>query len=265
MAIPGGSARRFAFFLGRPSRSTLCARWPGSPSGVQLRSIPNASMDGHSPRSTSWLHLLARAVLTDEERDTWLSMDAGPRRTAEWLLGRVALKDVVRSWAIQRYERAVAPREMRIETTSAGAPFVACTELDDRGGSPAVSLAHCRTLVLAAAGEPGSGLGVDVEARDRNVATLARVLTPEEAALVSGAERNGVGVLDVLVAKEAAAKALGVGLGGSMARWPVVDAGREGRQVVIRAPEPHRQLVPVDLVRHRGVVVALAKCDLDHL
>lgn len=264
MAIPGGSARRFAFFLGRPSRSTLCARWPGSSTGIQLRSIANVGPDSDSLSSTSWMRLLSRAVLDDEELDTWAAMAAG-RRRAEWLLGRVALKDAVRTWAIQRYERAVAPRAMRIETTSAGAPFVVSTELDDRGGSPAVSLAHCRTLVLAAAGEPGSGLGVDVEARDRNVATLARVLTPEEATLVSGAERNGVSVLDVLVAKEAAAKALGIGLGGSMARWPVVDADREGRQVVIRAPEPHRQLVPVDLVRHRGVVVALAKCDLDHL
>jgi len=221
-------------------------------------------MDGHSPRSTSWLQLLARAVLTDEERDTWLSMDAGPRRTAEWLLGRVALKDAVRSWAIQRYERAVTPRAIRIDTTSAGAPFVVSTELEDRGGSPVVSLAHCPTLVLAGASDPGRGLGVDVEARDRNVATLARALTPEESILVSGAGLGAVDVLEVLVAKEAAAKALGMGLGGSMARWPVVDADRQGRRLFVQAPEPHHQVVAVDLVRRSDVVVGLAKCDLDH-
>lgn len=258
MAIPGGSARRFAFFLSRPSRSTLCARWAASPSGVQLRSIANAGPDGDFVSSTSWLTLLARTVLDDEELDTWAAMAAGQRRRAEWLLGRVALKDAVRSWAIERYESAVAPRAVRIETTPAGAPFVACTELDERGGSPAVSLAHCRTLVLAAAGDPGRGLGVDVETRDRNVATLSRALTPEESALVSGAERTGVSVLDLLVAKEAAAKALGIGLGGSLARWPVADADRDGRRLLIRAPDPHRQLLPVDLVRRSGVVVGLA-------
>lgn len=263
--IPGGSARRFAYFLGRPSRSTLCTRWPGSPTGVQLRSLPNVDVHGYSPGSTSWLHLLARAALTDEERDTWLAMDSRPRRKAEWLLGRVALKDAVRCWAIQRYELPVTPRAIRIDTTSAGAPFVVCTELDDCGGSPVVSLAHCPALVLAGASDPGRGLGVDVEARDRNVATLARTLTPEESILVSSAGLSAVDVLDVLVAKEAAAKALGIGLGGSMARWPVVDADPQGRRLFVRAPEPHHQVVPVDLVRRSDVVVGLAKCDLDHL
>jgi phosphopantetheinyl transferase (holo-ACP synthase) len=208
---------------------------------------------------------LARAVLTEEEFDYWSAMEAGQHRKTEWLLGRLAMKDAVRSWAIQRYQHGVAPRAVRIETTSAGAPFIVCSELGELGPLPAVSLAHCPTLVLAAAGDPGRALGVDVESRDRNVTTLARALTPEELALTSDAGSYGVSVLDVVVAKEAAAKALGIGLGGSLTRWPVADADLQGRRLFVQAPEPHPQVVPVDLVRRSGVVVGLAQCDLDHL
>ena len=261
MAVPGGSARRLAYFLSRPSRSTLCAPWPWPETGVHLRSIPNTGRDSGARGSTWWSALLARSVLADDEYRRWSTMWAAPTRRVEWLLGRVAMKDAVRSWAMTRHGVALAPKMVRIETTSAGAPFVRCDALDERGGSPAVSLAHCRSLVLAAVGDPGRGLGVDVESEDRNVSVLSRALTPEESAMLEGP----YAVLDLLVAKEAAAKARGTGLGGSLARWPVVglDPARPG--LVVASPEPDAARVRVVLARRGGVVASLAQCDVDHL
>jgi len=171
------------------------------------------------------------------------------------------MKDAVRSWAIARHGLALTPKMVQIETTSEGAPFVSCDALDERGGTPAVSLAHCPSLVLAAAGEPGRGLGIDVESEDRNVSTLSRALTPEESALLEGPS----GVLDLLVAKEAAAKARGTGLGGSLARWPVVGFDPARSSFVVASPESGAAWVRVVLARRGGVVVSLAQCDVDHL
>jgi hypothetical protein len=43
-------------------------------------------------------------------------MWAAPTRRVEWLLGRVAMKDAVRSWAMTRHGLALAPTMVRIET-----------------------------------------------------------------------------------------------------------------------------------------------------
>lgn len=190
-------------------------------------------------------------------------MQTAPRRKAEWLLGRVALKDAVRGWAIRRHRIMLAPQAIIVETTPAGAPFVRCAALEERGAVPAISLAHCPTLVLAGATDPGPGLGVDIEAQNRNVSTVARALTPEESAMTAD---GGVGVLEIVVAKEAAAKARGVGLGGSLARWPVLEAMNEGPHTRLRvlAPGPDPEPVTVWLQRREGYVVAVTSCDVDH-
>ena len=107
------------------------------------------------------------------------------------------------------------PSEVVIDVTDAGAPFVV-GEVD-----VCVSISHTRDLVMAGAVR-GPWLGVDVEWADRDVSRLVRALEPSERAMVEPAD-----VVSVLVAKEAAAKSWGVGLGGSLSRWPVesIDSG----------------------------------------
>ncbi|HEV8024824.1 MAG TPA: hypothetical protein VGP37_08055, partial [Candidatus Nanopelagicales bacterium] len=83
----------------------------------------------------------------------------------------------------------------------------------------------------------------------------------EESAMVAD---RGVGVLEIVVAKEAAAKARGVGLGGNLARWPVLEAMNDGLQLRVLAPGPDPGPVTVRLQRREGYVVAVTSCDVDH-
>jgi 4'-phosphopantetheinyl transferase len=149
---------------------------------------------------------------------------AGSRRV-EWLTGRVLAR------------RAVAdvlgcdPSEVAIDVTDAGAPYVV-GEMDVR-----VSISHTRDLVIAGAVR-GPWLGVDVEWANRDVSRLLRALEPMERAMVEPAD-----VVSLMVAKEAAAKSWGVGLGGSLGRWPVesIDSG----VIVVGSPSGDARAVRV--------------------
>jgi 4'-phosphopantetheinyl transferase len=156
-------------------------------------------------------------------------------RRIEWLTGRVLAR------------RAVAdvlgcdPSEVIIDVTDAGAPHVV-GETEVR-----VSISHTRDLVVAGAVR-GPWLGVDVEWANRDVNRLMRALEPSERAMVEPAD-----VVSVLVAKEAAAKSWGVGLGGSLGRWPVesIDAG----EIVVGSPSGESRGVQV--FERNGAVVGV--------
>ena len=138
------------------------------------------------------------------------------QRREEWLAGRILAR------------RAVAdvlgcdPSDVVIDVTGDGAPYVV-GEFD-----VCVSISHTRDLVVAGAVR-GPWLGVDVEWADRDVSRLMRALSPVEAEWA-----GAVGSVSLLVAKEAAAKSWGVGLGGSLGRWPVESV--EADVIVVGSP-----------------------------
>ena len=72
-------------------------------------------------------------------------------------------------------------------------------------------------------------------------------------------------VIDALAAKEAASKALGIGLGGSLRRWPI-RGFRAGPVpgLLIDPPDGHRGKVTVEILMVGSNVVAVAKCDPHH-
>lgn len=146
-------------------------------------------------------------------------------RRSEWLTGRLLAR-----WAVADV-LGCDPSEVAIDVTDAGAPYVV-GEMDVR-----VSVSHTRDLVIAGAVR-GPWLGVDVEWANRDVSRLVRALEPSEQAMVEPAD-----VVSVLVAKEAAAKSWGVGLGGSLRRWPVesIDSG----VIVVGSPSGDARAVRV--------------------
>lgn len=146
-------------------------------------------------------------------------------RRSEWLTGRLLAR-----WAVADV-LGCDPSEVAIDVTDAGTPYVV-GEVDVR-----VSISHTRDLVIAGAVR-GPWLGVDVEWANRDVSRLVRALEPSEQAMVEPAD-----VVSVLVAKEAAAKSWGVGLGGSFRRWPVesIDSG----VIVVGSPSGDARAVRV--------------------
>ena len=181
------------------------------------------------------------AALTSGEHETWQSLTASASRQHEWLLGRLELKDVVRAWASERGQ-TLEPSDIEIHIDDEGAPFARCAALSGVGGSPVISLSHNSGVVVAAAADPGALIGIDIEYADRKIDVVARALSETEQAFV---DAEAASVLDILVAKEAATKALGVGLGGGVSRWPVVSV----------TPLPQGVMVDVTSTTDLGLVL----------
>lgn len=182
---------------------------PSSDSRVVIReSRDHSSLD---TRSTD-IEFARAAQFTDSRRIEWLTGR---------MLARRAVADVL----------GCDPSEVAIDVTDAGAPYVV-GERDVR-----VSISHTRDLVIAGAVR-GPWLGVDVEWANRDVSRLLRALEPMERAMVEPAD-----VVSLMVAKEAAAKSWGVGLGGSLGRWPVesIDSG----VIVVGSPSGDARAVRV--------------------
>ncbi|MDA3021846.1 MAG: 4'-phosphopantetheinyl transferase superfamily protein [Actinomycetota bacterium] len=189
--------------------------WDIGPAEVLVRRIEISEI---APGSTLTAAPSMGAALTSGEHATWKSLDSSSSRQHEWLLGRLALKDVVRTWASERGQQ-LEPRDIEIHIDDEGAPFARCAALSAVGGSPVISLTHNSGVVVAAAADPGALIGIDIEYVNRRIDVVARALSAPEQAFVAAEVAS---VLDLLVAKEAATKALGVGLGGGVSRWPVV-------------------------------------------
>ena len=159
----------------------------------------------------------------------------GSPRWAEWALGRGAVRQAA---------TAVGLTDVRVERSPEGAPVIA----DSAWG---VSIAHTSGLVLGAVG-PGR-IGVDVEKADRDVTRLVRALLPGERELTVS-----LSAISIMVAKEAAAKATGQGLGGSLARWPVVDVELSGIAPRVGVASAAARVIDVRIYEHSGYVTGVA-------
>ena len=172
--------------------------------------------------------------LTDELPEP-PGIERGSTRWTEWMLGRLAATQA----ALQA--GAVDPV---IETSSSGAPSLI-------GSDVGVSIAHTSGIAVAAAAP--AAIGVDVERMDRDVSRLIRALGPGERDIAFS-----TGVIGALVVKEAVAKATGMGLGGSLARWPLVDAELSGTYPIVHVATPDERILAAQLIPLKDFVVGVA-------
>ncbi len=200
--------------------------WLGQPLGILL---------GHEHETVSWwLHplpegllddsgeifkrVLAHAILGSEERKHWFALPDNPRRRTEWLMGRVALKEVVRRWIADKTGRRLYPADIVIETDDYGRPYVTGEWEYDLIEAPEISLAHSGGYSFAAAGRTGMPVGVDMEwpGRVKEPQLVAEYFSPVEQTYLAhlASADFETGMLRIWCAKEAAAKCIGVGLDG---------------------------------------------------
>jgi len=139
----------------------------------------------------------------------------GDRQT-RWLFGRMAAKDALRSWLWQRGAGPIFPIEVEIAVESSGQPRVRTQYAADLQ----LSIAHKDELAYAYVTQ-GRPAGVDVERIEPRGAGFEEIaFTESERALLPAAQRDAW-ITRFWVAKEAAAKARGTGLGGNPKRWVV--------------------------------------------
>jgi malonyl CoA-acyl carrier protein transacylase/phosphopantetheinyl transferase (holo-ACP synthase) len=212
-------ARLFAYRLDPKHR--LCGvPWPLPAGNGQAQSVTGCRLqlpDGLlSADANIWRDILAHIALSRGERDTWTDLRGNAGRRAEWLLGRVAAKDAVRVLLREKYGLDVYPADVVITADANQQPHAEGFWSKQTGTPVAISIAHSRgTAIAIACDAPGvRGAGVDLEGLDRSRIAGEAIAGPQEQEFLDSLPGKASLEWPVRLwcAKEAAAKALGVGL-----------------------------------------------------
>jgi acyl transferase domain-containing protein/phosphopantetheinyl transferase (holo-ACP synthase) len=181
----------------RPREGYLARSWPLQMTAVQCYRVTTDDL-GDLP-----LEWLARLYLRADEWSTYVR-----RPALDWLLGRVAAKDAVRSWLRQHTGKLLHPLEVEICNEAEGAPRLKVPSIP----SLAISIAHIENEAVAVAAE-AAGLGVDLaELKDRSSGFADFAFRKDELPYFP-AEGRDIWIQRGWCAKEAAAKAVGLGFG----------------------------------------------------
>ncbi len=183
---------------------------------------------------------------------------SGKDRRRQFLASRAAVKDAVRLWWSRKYGTALPhPAEFAIEHDERGRPFLLP---GDDPALPHISLAHTAAAAVAIASDVP--VGIDVEEADRDThSILDEFTTAEERALIDPLstkypEENFETRL--WCAKEAAAKALGTGLGGRPRDFEAIEIEEEGNFLIHHAST--RERLVVRSARFGAFLVAWTEC-----
>ncbi|WP_369387873.1 beta-ketoacyl synthase N-terminal-like domain-containing protein [Streptomyces sp. CG1] len=210
-----------------PERHTLSEARPGAWALVHERWPDLASRE-----------LIMRNSLGGAERAEYAARP--PRGRRQWLLGRIAVKDAVRQWLWQHGEGPVFPAELRVHNDELGRPYITGTHGRDLPLLD-VSLAHRAEAAVAIVRPhtPQPGPGIDIEeVTEREPATLTTALGPSELRLLHARSTDGTGTkaewfTRFWAAKEAVAKAEGVGLGGRPRDFAVLETTPDGSRLLV--------------------------------
>ena len=153
-------------------------------------------------------------------------------RWQEWSLSRLAVKRAAAE--ILALNLNMRPEESSIEVCKDpnGAPYVAARE---GWHVPNISISHVRAIGLGAASTPGFAIGLDHELTNRirdPKDFLETILSPEEASRIAPANDSETAV-SLWSLKEAAAKAIGVGLQGRPQEFVLTDVDASGGSAIV--------------------------------
>jgi malonyl CoA-acyl carrier protein transacylase/phosphopantetheinyl transferase len=194
-----------------PSATGLPA--DGTAAAVLVDELPDAFLLAHGQ---IWMRVLAHLILGRRERAVWRGLDGSDRRRADWLRGRAAAKDAVRT-LLRRRGIDVFPADVEILPDPYGAPVVRPAWPDAAGDPPVVSITHAGEIAVGAAAEGDcAGIGIDIEpprALPKGFAETA--LGPDERRFDDDGDAR---LLSLWCVKESAAKAVGRGLTGDPRR-----------------------------------------------
>ncbi len=166
----------------------------------------------------------ARRYLDAREIEAYRAMN--PRRQLEWLPGRIAAKDAVRSFLWKRGAGPLYPIEVEILNEDGGRPLARCAV----GGDLRISIAGKRGIAVARVAE-GRDVGIDLERVERREPAFEALAFGErELGLLPATDRDEW-VARFWAAKEALAKLRGTGLAGNPRRFEV--GQRDGGRLVV--------------------------------
>lgn len=217
-----------------PQQSYFSEPWLQPETGLVCRRISALPADFFTVSGRICERALAHLTLMPQEREFWYSLPETSPRRQDWLLGRIVAKDAVRQWASQNLGIDLAPMDVGIFATDQGQPVIYCPQLESHYALPGISISHRGGTAIAAVSFPGYGIGIDLENRRQTVGTdlIPSAFTPQEQDWLTTLEPDAPLIL--WCAKEAAAKAAGLGLQGNPREWQIsAYLSRENRVTVV--------------------------------
>lgn len=216
-----------ADLTGAPGRPRPVAG--SSPSAAHAPSVgPAGHAVAHPIPAAAALDALAERWLTTEERDA--ADELGPRARAGRVAGRVAAKQAIAAHLAVLGFAEVAPARVQITNDAHGCPTVSVRSARIATRHLRVSIAHSGAVAVALASTarhpttPGiTGIGIDVEPIEARSSRFEQMTLAEDErrlAPVAGDDRD-TWLTRLWAAKEAAAKATGLGLRGRPKRFAV--------------------------------------------
>ena len=179
-----------------------------------MRDFPDELLHSHG---MLWLNSLAHLVLSRNERVVWKNItDAGTRRV-EWLLARIAGKDVLRLFIKKNIGIDLCMTDIEIDSDSYGRPVYKGSWSKDMAIMPALSLTHIKGIGAAMISGNGETCGIDIEKMDKGIENIDQMMLVKEERDIA---ESLMGALDlewllrIWCSKEAVGKALGRGLPG---------------------------------------------------
>ncbi len=259
---------RFVAVQQNPQHATLSHAMPAAQSSVALRLLP-ALPDGFLTAGFAiWMRVLAYMVLGPAERQQFYALPPTGTRREEWLLGRIAAKEALREWVKESLGRLLATADFEIVTEAQGRPFARSALLPDVT-LPAISISHAQRAAAAVlTTAAGHSVGVDFQ-QVAGVDAQRLVSTgfqPAELAVLqtAPAQEHARLVIALWSAKEAAAKASGLGLGGSALDWRIGNVHRgaqPGDPMQVLHVEVHHGTQRYDVIVSVADSGALAVCE----
>jgi acyl transferase domain-containing protein/phosphopantetheinyl transferase (holo-ACP synthase) len=228
----------------------LSTAWDAPLAPYERRAVACRRLDTRLPADGAlWKGVWARRVLGRSEREQFDALRLPESRQLEWLGARTAAKEAVAKLLRAHRGPELMPADIEILPDEQGAPQVKAAVLEGVDRAVIVSLAHAQGEAVALAAlvpaESGALIGIDIEhlkARPTGFAEAA--LKPEERQLLKGVPADAADewLLRCWCAKEAAGKALGLG----------ITPGAEEQSVVSVAPGTQEVVVDVGWRRLRA-------------
>jgi acyl transferase domain-containing protein/thioesterase domain-containing protein/phosphopantetheinyl transferase/acyl carrier protein len=217
-----------------PYDFTLSEPWMAEETGYRMR-MNEPFHDGLLEGSWGvWGSKLAHTMLTKNEQNEYYSFAEGSARREDWLMGRIAAKEVLTDWIQEHTDLGrLNPIDVEIRHSDAGSPYGICV-VDESITLPKISISHASRAGLAVTSDDDTPIGVDYECLDGFIYddVLAGGFSDQDLekikTLPESDQRNATAAL--WCGKEAVSKMLGTGLNHEPREWVVasfdMDAGR---------------------------------------
>ncbi|HEX04741.1 MAG TPA: 4'-phosphopantetheinyl transferase superfamily protein, partial [Bacteroidetes bacterium] len=217
--------RRLSKITQYPKYYTLSEKWMSEETGYRMRINEPFITDVLTSSWGVWGSTLVHIVLTKAEKEQYYSFEEDHAHREDWLMGRIALKEVLISWIEENTtEGRLNPVDIEIRVDEHGKPFGVFV-LNEDLTLPEISIAHSKRYAVAVTSDGSVPIGIDYEWLDgfEPEDVLSGGFSPqniERIEALSGDDKKRA-TAALWCSKEAASKAFGTGLNHEPREWLV--------------------------------------------